>query len=389
MVFSGPGAPRRPSVKPTRNSANFFRGVGTAFRFALCMDDPLLPARAPRAPHAAIPPIHSHAFVKATSSTLDITAISTAFPLTDSVEAVSVAVVSCEPSASEGGVDEQGVRRWTITYVVITDEPQDGPLIAMTASGIPRFFARYSFGNEQDRGAHRGACQAQLRSVDKSRKLWHVTATFSSRASDRPPDEALVDDPLLLPAEVSGDFTTTLVPVTKDKDGNRVANTIGDPFDGASRTSSNRTLTISKNYGDSSIIANLENYLDCVNSAPFFGKGPRYWRLSRAPWKEQYRGSGWPYYRVTFEFECNKDTWDFMPENRGWNYLRDGYIRPVESREGIQLHTPAALGMDGELLGPSDPPIVFDGIGDNPSPFRLYHERNFATLGIPINYGMR
>ncbi len=293
-----------------------------------------------------------------------------------------MSVLSCEAIKAKGSEDEQGQRVWTVWYRVICDSRYDGPWVA--ASAAPGRYGAYSFGTEQDLGAFRTGIDAELVEDKESGRVYLVTCTFSSKPTAKPQDANREVDPILLPPEISGDFVTGQVPLERDKDGTAVSNTAGDAFEGLTKPQSSPTLVIAKNF-NSVNLAQLADFMDAVNTRAFFGLGARCWRLARAPWQQQFRGSGTPYYRITFEFHANYETWDEKPRNRGWYYKSGTDKLLCTDLKGMPFNRPVDLNAAGAMLAAGSTPIYFDGVGGNPGPIRGAKERDFAALGVPTN----
>lgn len=193
-----------------------------------------------------------------------------------------MAVVSCKEWKAKGSIAEDGQRTWTVWYKVRTNARTDGPIVAMSAQGIPGYFAPYTFGQEQDQGAFRGPLEAELLAEENSLKLWLVTATFSSRPLTKPPDANREVDPLLLPPDIGGDWASREEPIETDKDGNPILNSAGEPYDGLTDDRHSMTLTIGQNFATINIPL-LDDFVGAVNTLTFWLLGPRKWMLARAP----------------------------------------------------------------------------------------------------------
>lgn len=98
------------------------------------------------------------------------------------------------------------------------------------------------------------------------------------------------------------------------------------------------------------------------------------------PWRQQFRGSGFPYYRVEFEFHSNYHTWDLKLRDRGSYYLSAGSPRKRQpfrhDDPPIPTGQPGDLDGDGGMRYPAQP-VVYNTV-------RRKKERNFALLGVPL-----
>lgn len=290
--------------------------------------------------------------------------------------------------SAEGGFDEQGYRTWRVIQEAFTTARQDGPITVLTDARVPQFLDAFQFGNDYDYGARCIKRSAVLKSAEQSSRAWTVTLEYSSKPLSRPPQESLIDDPLLLPAEVSGDFVKAQEPLTKDKDGNPADNSAGDLFEGLVKDTNYRTLNIAKNFAR--VPDDIDDFMNAVNSTTFFGLSARKWKLDSVKIAEQYHGNRTPFYRLTFEFTSNPNTWDFMPADRGWRYKVSGnWAKWKEDTTGLDMGGLFYLDGSGGKRGNSDPVVYFDGLSGNPNPIRGYNEKDFAELGIPTDWGQQ
>jgi len=281
-----------------------------------------------------------------------------------------------------------GTREYTIVYEVTTTDKNDGPITARDATGIPSVNDSYTFGNDYDNGAYATSYSVQLKhSAADHKRSWLVTVTFSSRAARRN-DAAKNDDPLDDDPIISGGFVTDRESVTKTSTGGDVVNSAGDFFEGLEKDLSRPTLTIQKNYGTLDL-TNLTLYQDAVNDATFFTLAAHKWKLTNVRWQQQFRGDSSPYYAITFEFHGNGGDWKSKPVDRGFRYLTTGGERlnfVDESSPPQPTNEPGNLDGSGAILGSTSALVYYDGQGGNPSPYKIYTERDFSTLGIPITF---
>lgn len=281
-------------------------------------------------------------------------------------------------------------RSYTVKFRVFTNNRSDGPQEASSASIIPRRGDPYIYGADNDYGAIRSGITISLTNVRDSMKDWTIVCTFTSRPMRTHPDAFQVDDPVLLPPEIGGSFLMMQKPVTRDKDGNCVVNSALDFFEGLTVEDGLPTLTIAKNYATIDL-AQLSDFCPSVNSTPFWGMGVRCWKLTAAPWKRLWKGSGVPYYQISYEFQLNWETWDLKPADRGW-YKADNYQKVrVTDKDGVPLSVQEWLDGDGNSLDLSSQQYKYwDGVslkdsGPVMEAFRVMRERNFALLKVPTS----
>ncbi len=210
------------------------------------------------------------------------------------------------------------------------------------------------------------AVSKDVTSEPESPNVWYVTVEYSREGN-----------PLLDPWQIDWDFTTFTVAATKDKDGNRLKNSAGDPFDPAIEVSERTfTLTISRNVAVWSLARAIE-YSNSVNadSIVIAGQtfGPR--RLKIAGWKASaFEYLGQRYWRESLVVEHNPKTWDVEVLDAGYRDKNHNQF----SFQGALTNTVQPLGEDGLFLNP--------GAAVRYKTFRVYNELDFCILHL--NYGV-
>jgi hypothetical protein len=266
----------------------------------------------------------------------------------------------------------------------------DGPLEVSQANGIPVYLEPYAFGREQDNGVKRDGIEIDLRDERDTRKVYRVVCTFTNKQVSTPPGVIENDDPVLLPPDISGDFVSTEIPLLKDKAGDPVLNSAGYPFE-STDDDAYPTLVIAKNFNSISLPL-LADYVPSVNVNEFWGLEPRKAKLVKAPWQRLFKANGVPYYRITFEWHINWQTWDFMPADAGWYWYDKTLVRYSRcvDRDGIPAARVMPLDGEGQQQNPDDTWKYWDGVSlssnnDLMPSFKIKRERNFALLGVPTS----
>ena len=191
----------------------------------------------------------------------------------------------------------------------------------------------------------------------------------------------------------SASNTTTVLPAYKDKDGESITNSAGDPLEGIEKDADGFVITLTKYYyGDEEMYWSLDALLksNCVNSEEWNASNPRTWKVEfkSATKKSLTDNAGETsafYWETVWEFRFKWDTWDLKPWDIGFNQLVDSDGNPSAngSRRAAILgddkkpvRQPVALNSDGTAKTPGEKPDALT--------FRVYREVPFlTTFGVP------
>ena len=283
---------------------------------------------------------------------------------------------------SESSQTTDEVREYSLHYQVLTNDRNDGPVIARAA--LPSFGAGYSYGNETDPFAFCVGYGAIRPSVapDDSLKSWMCEVRYSTRPRENC-TTSQSDSPLDKPPHIRIHGLRLTKPVP-DKDLNNAAivNTAGRPFDDLSMDDSALALSIVINQASVDLVT-LDDFTDAVNDAAFYGLGARKWKMEPPEIELKYYGSCDIYYTVGYEFHSATDEWTLRPANVGLENINGDL--PIDG-QGNAFVGIAPLDAAGVFLPKGDPNIVFfNGAGANPAPFEVYPEKDFGQLGIPTD----
>jgi len=91
--------------------------------------------------------------------------------------------------------DKDGKKNVTVPYLVETDDPADGPLTVLGATGLPALNSTLSAGNDTDTSLFCTSRKPSKR--DPFGKIWVVTCEFSAEAQENKQDDSGegTDDP--------------------------------------------------------------------------------------------------------------------------------------------------------------------------------------------------
>lgn len=287
---------------------------------------------------------------------------------------------------------------YSVTYLVYTDDRNDGPMIASDAFGIPRIGDVYQPGNDFDPKAMVVDKKATQRD---SPFEWEVEVVYSTELDADPKDGNDGNtSPLDEPADISYGFQarTLAVPGYFNDPANpnalqnleaTLVNSYGEPFDPAPEMDVHDLVV--------NVVKNMPNLnvqwmmwvANTVNSVPFNGAESRQLRLVPPEATRKYDATIGLYWAVAFQFIYRYETWDLQRVNEGLHYLTDagafgilhlpfqddkGYPRVgLLTTAGYALNASSTLYLGRYYAGGEAPTF---------SRFRIYREIDFNTLGI-------
>jgi hypothetical protein len=309
-------------------------------------------------------------------------------------------VGSARPIESTLEVDDQFHRTYTSVYEVLTNDRTDGPGLILQASGIPAHGSAYVWQNSFDDYAFCTRYSVSFPSLGQTMKKWMVRVTHEtpkdSKSGGRNTRQPSSSDPVNgrqsptdEPWEVSGTFSQFRRAVTKDKDNTPLENTVEEPFVPAIEIDDSRKiLTLRKNLPTISLETWVD-YSDSVNSNAIWGLQPRQVKLNQWRWQVRFYGPGYAYVENEWEFHISWDR-NQAGDMIGWTHeiLNEGYRQLVNAASNNPevryeeitikdqpLSKPALLDSDGVLMQHGATPYY--------NQFKIYKERDFASLGLP------
>lgn len=221
-------------------------------------------------------------------------------------------------------VDAEGHRTYRITYLVESDSTSDGLSQAYNCPGLPESGSSYEILDDFDVWAwcREDTTINEVVPDDKPRH-WLVEKVFSTK----PPDEKQtrcndnqIEDPLLEPVKLSGDFTRFTQEETHDRFNHPIQNSSHEQIRGqnAEFDRSRPVVDIDMNVADLQI-ALLSTLQDYVNDGPMWGFPARCIKLSASPWERKFWGSCYYYFTRKLKFEINARQDTDASGNLVWN----------------------------------------------------------------------
>jgi hypothetical protein len=201
--------------------------------------------------------------------------------------------------------DQDGHRTYKIKFLVETDDPKDGPALALNTPGLPLVGSTWHFDNDIDPWAYCRQPASVTPSYENEPNLFFdVEFTFSTKGDDKKCKEQQIEDPLLQPQEISGSFVRFQEEAVEDKDGEKILNSAHEQIRGPQNEWDNARpqVKIKQN------VALLEldmvsEMVDTVNFSPMWGLPERTIKLSEFSWNRKFYGQCFVYFERSFTFD--------------------------------------------------------------------------------------
>jgi len=219
-------------------------------------------------------------------------------------------LVPGQTSWSPLSVDAYGHRTYKIKFLVQSDDPKDGPATAFQTPGLPQPGSLWVFDNDEDVWAWcREECEVREVTSQEPNVHFTVEKTFSTK----PPEfnqqrcnDTKIEDPILEPYKISGDFTRFTEEATHDRFGLPITNSAWEAIRGQQTEfdSSRGTIQIEQNVLDLQLPL-LNAMRDTLNDSVLWGFPARCIKLSVQPWERKFYGQCYVYYTRKLTFETN------------------------------------------------------------------------------------
>lgn len=299
-----------------------------------------------------------------------------------------------------GSRDDKGYREYKLVNIVRAD-PLDGPSVVRQTPGLPVVGSLWNVGNDSDLIAF---CTPQMTikwykppPSGGPHRFWRVEQTFTTKPYEQDLPSESLDNPLLEPQKLSGNFVKYMQQATRDKDGNAIESSSHETLEGPDvEFDFNRPVVRIEQNVMSLGLASFAHRIDTVNSAPLWGLAARTIKLSNVSWERKLYGGGIRYYTRVFDFDIDFSTFDRVVPDRG--YMALGRIKPGSDPPTWEipagwvntnpLHFSRCIDADGQPTGK----VYLDGAGSRTTStvptainIQYYPESNFLLLGIPVS----
>ena len=270
-------------------------------------------------------------------------------------------------------MNDDGHRDYTVFWPVQTTSVYDGPDIAITAPGLPTPGASLAIGNTIDPWAfYQRKGSAKLIKSRGNRKFWDVALHYTTLPTKRCQTNK-IENPLMEPHRVSGEFRKYTAEATEDKDGDPLVNSAHERFKGpvVSRDFNRPSIHLEMNVAWLNLTV-LAGYVDAVNDSTWWGQSARKIKCSEFDWQRVLYGTCNYYFIAKFTFELKEDTWDFKVLDEGAKILENG--EAIQYKDTREENTTTLLDGSGQA---TTTPYYHE--------FRVYPEKDFSTVGWPAS----
>ena len=274
--------------------------------------------------------------------------------------------------------NDEGVRTYRLTYQVLTDSVNDGPIAVLAASGLPRIGDTFGFGNSSDFGAY---CKRRTaRQPDETGLKWQVEVEWAS--DSKPPTETPPENPLDELPKYSLGFVRETAPLEKDGSGSAIVNSAGVPFNPPIEVEVSRpVLKVQRNEPPDfiTLAARAIEYQDAVNSDTFYGAVAGKARMMSIEVSTEFKRNGVSYCVVSYEIQFNTLGWSTQAISRGvvekFDTVGGSYgWRLIRGSDGLPVKEPVLLDSSGAKASPTATPHV--------QTINVYPSKAFAALGL-------
>lgn len=247
-----------------------------------------------------------------------------------------------------GKRDTDGYREFTVTHLVKTTDVRDCPYTVMFAAGLPAIGSVWNLGNNADVWAF---CYPDMEirrhptiAAGEKGLWWEVDQKFSTKPLSRCQDTQ-VEDPLLEPQKVSGNFGKFTIEAVYDRFGNLLKSSSHEQLRGRQVEFDNNkpSVTIEQNVASLGL-STFSQMIDTVNDAPMWGLPARCVKLSNAPWSRKVYGQCHYYYTRTFEFDIDYHTFDRVGLDEGTRVLHGHWGAGTGSGLTVRILTITSTG---------------------------------------------
>lgn len=296
--------------------------------------------------------------------------------------------------------DDEGHRTYELRWIFNTSTALDGPETVLQAANTQLLpvGSPYSEGEDYDPWAFcvPGLQIAPHRDVKEGDPVfsWEVTQTFTTKPMSRC-STTEINNPLLEPYQISGEFVHVSREMKVDKDGRPLLHPNLEQIVGAQVEDKVSFPAVTLTYNSAALpITTINNLINKVNDRPLWGHPARCVRFVDARWERLLYGVCFYYYKISYRFEFNLETFDRDIPAMGRLVLRKNAPKwdhdiPSQRENKLPVDFRTTEKELGEDLGIQNL-NRFGGIVDLPQfryiqKVRLAKEGNLLLLGVPAS----
>lgn len=283
---------------------------------------------------------------------------------------VSVKQVGAGRSAS-GGSDYN--RSYTVVWMIIVSDPNDGPATVGNAAGLPLRFVPYvGFENTSDPEAL--CTDLDVEQDGEEWQKWKATATFETRFTQ---EQDQHEDPEDRPAEMWVEFEDKTVKTTKTYNDLDIKNSAGQLIAGLEKDETVGVIVIERYESEFQPDVWFE-FNNSTNSGTFLGCADQTLKMKITAAKAE-TINGFRVWPVTYKLKYKKDKWTVNPADTGTAVRGTDNKLHLAIDKATQQPKDGVIYLDGngaEIEDPLNTPIEY--IGDK----ALQEPRDWSTLNL-------
>lgn len=271
-------------------------------------------------------------------------------------------------------------------WLIRVDDPSTSLVDITDAAGVEWL-------SEHPDDASCKALEFDTKPTDETGLLYTYTVTYqvppvnNKDAGGEEEQPGQMQQLMKLPIWSAGSSVVT-VPCWKDKDGEVITNSAGDPLEGLEKEEAELRLSLTQYFpSHTNWASTARTYTNAVNSDTWNGGAPKTWKCqgcSAQVGSENVGTATLIYWEVTWEFVYREDTWNLKPWDVGFHERCDENQTPSQSGDKRKVITtvtktpvksPVALS-GGVALPPGSPPeVINSGNG-----VEVYQQQAFGTV---------
>jgi hypothetical protein len=266
--------------------------------------------------------------------------------------------------------DDKGIRRWSLAWRLISDDPLENPLNVLAE--LPQI---------HDPLAEDPESVCRELDVDRNeahRGIWVAVAEFNNEPFDTQNEERRQEpNPTLRPPVISWSSSIYQKPINRDRSGHLILNSAGNSFDPPPTKEESRwVIHVKKNY--TTVPTLILTYQDTINDNDFVIGGltvtKNFAKFAELQISEKQEENGYQFYIVEWNLHLLPETWQLRLLDEGFHqkHLTGGYDKITVGSQPVSSPWP----LDGNGFAIADPTpnnAVY-------LTFLTYKENNFALL---------